>query len=106
MVRRFLPVMIVLATLTALAAIGPSQAQAADRQPPPGLFYNYYVPPGASGGVAAQLYTCPRPTPRLVGHTYITYQPFMPHEFLHKHCRTYWRWHRGAGVTRTSVIWR
>ncbi len=106
MVRRFLSAMIVLATLTAFAAIGPSQARAVERQPTSDLFYNYYVPPGGSGGVAAQLYTCPRPTPRLVGHTYITYQPFMPHEFLHKHCRTYWRWQRGTGVTRTSVIWQ
>ncbi len=106
MVRRFLPVMIVLATLMTLAAIGHGEAQAVGYQPPSDLFYNYYVPPGGYGGVATQLYTSPRPTPRLVGHTYITYQPFMPHEFLHKHCRTYWRWHRGTGVTRTSVIWQ
>ena len=51
------------------------------------LFYNYYV--DYPGGVPAQLYTSPRPTPPLVGHTYITYQPLMPHEFLYVHNRTY-----------------
>ena len=52
------------------------------------LFYNYYVPP-APGGVGAPLYVSPRPTPPLVGHTYVTYQPLMPHEFLYRHYRVY-----------------
>jgi len=81
--------------LLAVAAIGlgsPS-AQAAD------LFYNYYVP-GVNGGPPAQLYLCPRPTPPLVGHTYITYQPFMPNEMLYQHHRTY---KRCDGIHRRPV---
>jgi len=56
-----------------------------------GLFYNYYVPGSDCGGVPAQLYVSPRPTPPLVGHTYITYEPLMPHEFLYRHSRIYYR---------------
>ena len=55
------------------------------------LFYNYYVAPSPYGGVGAQLYLAPRPTPPWVGHTYITYQPLMPHEWLYKHHRIYHR---------------
>lgn len=81
------------------------QAQAGHhRRTAPDLFYNYYVPPGGSGGVAAQLYPCPRPTPPLVGHTYVTYQPLLPHEFLYRHHRVYWR-KNDSGWTRTRVIW-
>jgi hypothetical protein len=70
------------------------------------LFYNYYVPPVGCGSVGAQLYPCPRPTPPLVGQTYITYQPLMPHEFLYPHARVYWTQHEDALPTRTSVRWR
>ena len=73
------------------------------------LFYNYYHP-GYPHGAPAQLYLAPRPTPPLVGHTYITYQPLMPHEFLYKHHRTYHRYHAGKpgyhGYTRTMVLWK
>ena len=70
------------------------------------LFYNHYVGPSAVGGNPAQLYLSPIPTPPLVGHTYITYQPLMPHEFLYKHHRTYRRWdpYQGGG-TSTRVLW-
>jgi hypothetical protein len=68
------------------------------------LFRNYYVPPG-HGCVGAELYLCPLPTPPLVGHTYITYPPLMPHEFLYPHCRTYLRYTPGAGYTKARVIW-
>ncbi len=71
-----------------------------------GMFYNFYVPPGACGGVTAQLYPCPRPTPPLVGHTYITYPPLAPHEFLHPHTKAYYRRNPGSGWTRTTVLWR
>ena len=75
----------------------------------PDLFYNYYVAPvscGGYGGVGAELYLCPRPTPPLVGHTYITYQPLDPHEFLYRHHRTYYRDNGPyAGVTKTWVCW-
>jgi hypothetical protein len=69
----------------------------------PDLFYNYYVPP-TCGGVGAELYLSPRPVPPHVGHTYITYQPLYPHEFLYHHHRTYHRYYNsGQGLTRTSV---
>ena len=62
--------------------------------PTPDVFYNFYVPPvpaGAYPGVGAQLYVAPRPVPPRVGHTWYTYPPFMPHEFLYKHHRRYIR---------------
>jgi hypothetical protein len=69
----------------------------------PDLFYNYYVPP-TCGGMGAELYLSPRPVPAHVGHTYITYQPLMPHEFMHHHHRTYHRYYNsGQGLTRTHV---
>jgi hypothetical protein len=68
------------------------------------LFYNYYAQP-CGDGVGAQLYVSPQPVPPFVGHTYITYQPLMPHEFLYKHHRTYFRYHPGSGVTKTHVHW-
>lgn len=66
--------------------------------PPPDVFYNYWVPPVPAGGYpgfGAQLYVSPRPVPPRVGHTWITYPPFMPHEFLYQHRR---RYIRPAGV--------
>ena len=73
--------------------------------PTPDLFYNFYVPPvpaGAYPGVGAQLYVAPRPVPPRVGHTWYTYPPFMPHEFLYKHRRHYVR-PAGAMGMRTDV---
>jgi hypothetical protein len=69
------------------------------------MFYNYYVPPVGPGSVGAELYVCPRPTPPMVGHTYVTYQPLMPHEFLYPHHRHYKTYHVDAPPTRTSVHW-
>ena len=44
--------------------------------------------------------------PAFVGHTYVTYQPYMPHEYLYKHHRTYYRWHdRGGNYTKTRVYY-
>jgi hypothetical protein len=86
-----------------------SQASAVElaRHSAPGdLFYNEYVPPMGPGTVGAKLYPCPRPTPPLVGHTYITYQPLMPQEFLYHHYRHYTTVHDDAPRTRTSVHWR
>jgi hypothetical protein len=106
--RRLLPVVFVLATLVVIWALCPDvtpQAQAA-HVTSPDLFYNYYVPPAYCGGVATQLYLCPRPTPPLVGHTYVTYQPLMPHEFLYKHCRCYLRKHPCGGWSKTMIIWQ
>jgi hypothetical protein len=71
---------------------------------PPGA-YNYFVHPGEAGRLGAQLYVEPRPTPPLVGHTYITYPPLMPHEFLYQHRRVYETYNPGSGTTRTRVRW-
>jgi hypothetical protein len=73
---------------------------------PGDLFYNYYVPPVGPESVGAELYVSPRPTPAFVGHTYITYPPLMPHEFLYKHHRRYVTTHEDAPNTRTMVHWR
>jgi hypothetical protein len=67
------------------------------------LFYNYYAQPGPYNGAAAQLYVSPRPVPPNVGHTWITYQPYMPHEYLYEHGRSYYTYNRGAGWRRTNV---
>ena len=71
----------------------------------PELFHNFYVGPNC-GGVGAQMYQAPIPVPARVGHVYYTYQPFMPHEMLYKHQRTYHRYYNeGRGLTRTSIRW-
>jgi len=69
----------------------------------PDLFRNYYVPP-VCGGVGASMYLSPGPVPAHVGHTYVTYEPFMPHEYLYAHHKTYHRtYDEGRGLTRTHV---
>jgi hypothetical protein len=71
----------------------------------PALFYNFYVP-NQCGGVPAPLYVAPHPVPQLAGHTYYTYQPLMPHEFLYPHYRTYHKtYDEGRGINRTAVLW-
>jgi hypothetical protein len=71
----------------------------------PDLFYNFYVPNNC-GGVPAALYVAPLPVPQFVGHTYYTYQPFMPHEFLYPHYRTYRKsYDCGRGINRTFAAW-
>ena len=89
--------------IACMALVGLStQARSAN----PDLFYNYYVGPSPNvGGVPAQAYLSPRPVPPLVGHTYITYQAMMPHEYLHRHHRTYYRYHPSGGFTRTRICW-
>jgi hypothetical protein len=71
----------------------------------PDLFYNHYAWPSCSG-VGAELYVSPRPVPPHVGHTFVTYQPLMPHEMLYQHDRTYHRYYNGGqGLNRTHVKW-
>ena len=73
--------------------------------PTPDVFSNYYHPPNRAGdypGVGAQLYVAPQPVPARVGHTWVTYPPFMPHEFLYQHRRRYIRC-AGATGMRTDV---
>jgi len=111
MTRKQLSAAMAVVALLAAAAVlacSPGAAAAADnfgRQGAGDLFYNFYVPGGGCGGVPAQLYLCPRPTPPLVGHTWFTYQPLMPHEFLYPHCRTYLRKNAEGGWTKTKVSW-
>jgi hypothetical protein len=90
-----------LAALTALLILSAVRnAQAAH----PDLFYNFYQGPNYCGaGVPAQLYVSPRPTPPMVGHTYITYQPLMPHEFMYHHHRKYYKYYRDGGYTTSCV---
>ena len=46
------------------------------------------------------------PTPPLVGHTYYTYQPLYPHEFMYAHKRVYHHhYNYNRGLHRTRVIW-
>ncbi len=71
----------------------------------PDLFYNFYVP-NNGGGVPAPLYVAPYPVPQVVGQSYYTYQPLMPHEFMYPHTRTYHRYYdSGRGLDRTKVVW-
>ena len=66
---------------------------------------NYYAMPAGSEGLTAALYPSPRPTPPLIGQTYITYEPLAPHEFLYGHYRCYKTTDCNHHVTRTSVMW-
>jgi hypothetical protein len=53
------------------------------------LFHNYYTQ-GAADQANASLYLAPRSQiPGNVGHTYYTYQPLYPHQFLHTHTDRY-----------------
>lgn len=67
------------------------------------LFYNYYAQPGPFYNTPSQMYISPVPVPANVGHTYTTYQPFMPHEYTYRHQRSYYTYNRGSGWTRTNV---
>ena len=107
MIRSILCALMIFITVLVVFSFHPAAVQAVERVSAPGdLFYNFYVPPVGCPSVGAELYPCPRPTPLLVGHTYITYQPLMPHEFLYHHHRTYTNYHADGSLTRTSVSWR
>ncbi len=69
------------------------------------LFANYQVGPNPSG-TAAQMYVSPLPVPAHVGHTYTTYQPLMPHEYLYKHTRSHYAHQPGAGWSRSKIRYR
>lgn len=66
------------------------------------VFADYYVGPNPSG-TAAAMYISPLPTPPHVGHTYTTYQPWMPHEYLYEHKRSHYAYTRGSGWSRAKV---
>lgn len=100
MVRNLLRTMLAVAVGCLISLAGSSQAKADH----PDIFYNEFVGPYApGGGVPAQLYVSPRPTPPLVGHTWIPYPPLMPHEFLYHHHRKYYKHYRNGGYTTSCV---
>ncbi len=69
----------------------------------PNLFQNQYTQ-GQANGVNAQMYLSPVPVPPHVGHTYYTYQPFMPHEMLYRHTDRFHNYYdNGRGMNRTKV---
>jgi len=103
MVRTSLRAMLAIVALGCFVEFSTSTAKAAH----PDIFYNFYNGPSAAGpGVPAQLYVAPRPTPPLVGHTWMTYPPLMPHEFLYLHHRKYYKYYRDGGYTTSSVHYR
>lgn len=69
------------------------------------LFANYQVGSNPSGS-AAQMYVSPLPVPAHVGHTYTTYQPWMPHEYMYKHTRSHYAHEQGSGWSRAKVRYR
>ncbi len=69
----------------------------------PDLFYNYYTQ-GNCNGTNAQMYLAPVPVPPNVGHTYYTYQPFMPQEMLYWHKDRFHNYYDGGrGMNHTKV---
>jgi hypothetical protein len=112
MVSRNLRLVPLMAVLVAVG-LGPLAAHAVEGkwqriisyQDKQDLFANYYVGPQPSG-TAAQMYISPLPVPAHVGHTYVPYQPLMPHEFLNKHTRSHYAHAPGAGWTRSKVRYR
>jgi len=69
----------------------------------PDLFYNYYTQ-GNCNSTNAQMYISPVPVPPNVGHTYITYQPFMAHEMLYQHKDRFHNYYDGGrGMNHTKV---
>lgn len=69
----------------------------------PDLFYNFYTQ-GAANRANAQMYVSPVPVPPHVGQTYLTYQPFHPHEMLYKHHDRFHNYYDGGrGMNRTHV---
>ena len=105
--------LVLVAALLGSMSLSPMIAQAAEGtwqrvisyQDKRDLFANYYVGPQPSG-TAAQMYISPLPVPANVGHTYTTYQPLMPHEYLYKHTRSHYAYTPGAGWNRAKIRYR
>ncbi len=74
-----------LALALLVSALGASTAEAYKVRP---LFSNRY---SNGPGTDAKLYVAPLPVPEWVGHTYTTYQPLQPSEWLNPHSRRYFR---------------
>ncbi len=70
------------------------------------LFYNFYTQ-GDANQINAQMYVAPQPVPPWVGHTWYTYQPLMPHEYLYTHHNRYHQhYDYGRGLNRTKVSYK
>src|SRR5208282_1912722 len=91
------------ATWFSIAGQADAQTYGAPGWPSPEA--NYYAMPTGPEGLTAALYPSPRPTPPLVGETYITYGPLSPHEFLYLHHQCYKSHNDACQVTRTSVTY-
>lgn len=71
----------------------------------PDLFYNYYSQ-GNCNSANAQMYISPLPVPQFVGHTFNTYQPFYPHEYMYWHKNRYHNFYdNGRGMNRTRALY-
>ncbi len=71
----------------------------------PDLFYNFYSQ-GNYNQANAQLYVSPLPVPHFVGHTFNTYQPFYPHEYMYWHKNRYHNFYdNGRGMNRTRATY-
>ena len=71
----------------------------------PDLFYNYYTQ-GSHNTSNAQMYVSPLPVPKRVGHTYNTYQPFYPEEYLYWHKNRFHKYYdNGRGMNRTRALY-
>jgi hypothetical protein len=67
------------------------------------LFDNYFTR-GYANGADAALYISPVGVPGWVGHTYNTYQPLYPHQFLYQHQDRYHSYYdNGMGLNRTHA---
>ena len=70
----------------------------------PDIFYNFYNGPTAVARVSRCNCTFPTaPRATSVGHTWITYPPLMPHEFLYHHHRKYYKYYRNGGWVSSCV---
>lgn len=67
------------------------------------LFDNYFTR-GYANQAEAAMYISPTGVPGWVGHTYNTYQPLYPHQFLYQHHDRYHSYYDGGtGLNRTSA---
>ncbi len=67
------------------------------------LFENYFTQ-GNANQATAGMYMSPTGIPGWVGHTYNTYQPFYPHQYLYQHHDRYHSYYdQGTGLNRTHA---
>jgi hypothetical protein len=67
------------------------------------LFENYFTQ-GNANQATAGMYMSPIGVPGNVGHTYYTYQPFYPHQYLYQHHDRYHSYYDGGrGLNRTHA---